>query len=178
MPVSAASSCRVTRFSLALLGLLFRACGPSSAPPAFSLPHSWLGCFSSALGRGLLLRLLGLGSGLLVLNGGLLGAGGLLLGAAGKVSIQASLGILAGQGLQQQVQFLFTKGAAGLVASPVMAVTVSITFLVGTPNSLATSAILYLKSIYCGPPLSGKMFCAQLRKVFVGQCRTRRRVSG
>ena len=42
------------------------------------------------------------------------------------------------------------------------------TFLAGTPNSLATSAILYLRSHRSWSSLSGKMFCAQLRKVFVG----------
>ena len=81
---------------------------------------------------GFLLRLLlgfGLGSGLglLRLGGGLvglLGLGLLLLGlrgglslllAAGEIGVQTCLGILAGQGLQQDIQLFFLKSAAGLI---------------------------------------------------------------
>ena len=75
---------------------------------------------------------LGNGLGLLRLSGGLVGLLGLrlllfgllllglrgglsLLLAAGKVSVQACLGILAGQGLQQDIQLFFLKSAAGLI---------------------------------------------------------------
>ena len=56
------------------------------------------------------LRLLLFGLLLLGLRGGLS-----LLLAAGKVGVQACLGILAGQGLQQDIQLFFLKSAAGLI---------------------------------------------------------------
>lgn len=120
MPVSAASSCRVTRFSLLLFRLLLRLAAVFLLLGLRLLLGGGLGLL---LGGGLgLLRRLGLGSGLLGRGGLLLrlgllfclrGRGGLL--AAGKVGVEAVLGVLAGQGLQQDVELFFLKRAGGLI---------------------------------------------------------------
>ena len=102
---------------IALLGLLFGL--------ADFLLRLLLGFgLGSCLG---LLRLGLLRLGLLRLCGGLVGLLGLrllllglrgglsLLLAAGKVGVQACLGILSGQGLQQDIQLFFLKSAAGLI---------------------------------------------------------------
>ena len=152
----------------ALLGRLVLGLAVLLALRLFLFRILGFGLLFLGLRGGLLLRLLGLGSGLLVLNGGLRGRGGLFLDAAGQVGIQAALGILASQGLQQQIQFLFTKGAAGLVALAGNGGYGLDHFLGGYAELLGNISDLVFKIHRLWSSLSGKMFCAQLRKVFVG----------
>ena len=127
------------------------------------------------LGGGLgLLRRLGLGSGLLGCGGLLLrlgllfclrGRGGLL--AAGKVGVEAVLGVLAGQGLQQDVELFFLKRADGLIGFAGHAGNGLNDLFGGHAELLGNISDLVFK-IHIVWSSSSKVFCAQLCKVFVG----------
>ena len=129
------------------------------------------------LGLGFSLGLLclgGLGSGLLLLC--LLGLrllrfrlrGGLcFLLAAGKVGIQARLSVLAGQGLQQDVEFFFLKRAACLVGGAGHTGNGFDDLFSGYAELLGNISDFVFK-IHISWSSSSKVFCAQLCKVFVG----------